>query len=95
MTDPKPDKPVIEYPCEWSYKVVGTNEDAVRAAVQTSLDTCLTPNSGDREFSLGMSRKSKGGKYLSLGLTITVLDEGERDGVFRTLKDHPDVLMVM
>jgi len=95
MTDAKPDKPLIEYPCEWGYKVIGTNEEAVRAAVQKSLDTCLTSNSGDREFSLGLSKESKGGKYLSLGLTITVLDEGERDGIFQTLKDHPDVLMVM
>jgi len=95
MTDPKQEKPTIEYPCEWSYKVIGTDEDAVRAAVQQSLDACLTPNSGDREFSLGMSRESKGGKYLSIGLTLTVLNEDERDGIFKTLKDHPDVLMVM
>ena len=95
MNDPRDDKPKIEYPCEWAYKVIGTGEEAVRAAVQASLDACLTPNSGDREFSLGLSRESKGGKYLSLGLTLTVLDEDERDGIFRALKEHPDVLMVI
>ena len=95
MTDSKPDKPTIEYPAPWGYKVIGTDESAVRAAVQECLDASLARDTGDREFELGLSRESKGGKYLSLSLNVVVVSEAERDGIFRALKDHPDVLMVM
>jgi len=95
MADPKQDRPLIEYPAPWSYKVIGTDEDAVRAAVRESLDAGLLPDTGDREFQLGLSRESRGGRYLSLHLSLTVLSEEERDGIFRALKAHPDVLLVM
>jgi putative lipoic acid-binding regulatory protein len=95
MTDPKPKKPVIEYPAPWGYKVIGTDESALRSAVQECLDASLVRDTGDREFELGLSRESKGGKYLSLSLNLTVVSEEERDGIFQALRNHADVLMVM
>ncbi|MBU1232371.1 MAG: DUF493 domain-containing protein, partial [Proteobacteria bacterium] len=36
---PKPfsckEKPDISYPCSWLYKVIGTDEDALRQVIQT------------------------------------------------------------
>jgi putative lipoic acid-binding regulatory protein len=95
VTDPKQEKPVIDYPTDWGYKIIGTDEEALRAAVQQCLDDSLVPETGDREFELGFSRQSRGGKYLSLSLNLSVVSEDERDGIFRALKSHPDVLMVM
>lgn len=95
MTDPKQDKPIIEYPVEWGYKVIGTDEDVVRDAVKECLDAALYRETGDREYELGLSRASKGGKYLSLSLTLVVMTEEERDGIFRAMTGHPDILMVM
>lgn len=95
MTDPKQDKPTIEYPAPWGYKIIGSDEQAMRTAVQECLDQSLVRETGDREFELGFSRESKGGKYLSLSLSLTVVSEEERDGIFTSLKKHPAVLMVM
>jgi putative lipoic acid-binding regulatory protein len=95
MSEANPEKPVVEYPCLWGYKVIGPQEDAMRTAVKECLDTCLHPNSGDREYELGLSRSSKGGKYVSLSLNLTVQDEAERDAIFAALTGRPEILMVI
>ena len=88
-------KPVVEYPCPWGYKVIGLDEDSMRGAVKQCLDTCLNQNSGDREFELGQSRTSKGGKYVSLSLNLRVQDEAERDAIFTALTSRPEIMMVI
>ena len=55
----------------------------------------MNPNTGDREFELGQSRTSKGGKYVSLSLNLTVQDEAERDAIFAALTSRPEILMVI
>ncbi|RKZ17391.1 DUF493 domain-containing protein [bacterium] len=94
MNDPAA-KPEISYPCPWTFKVVGTNEDDLRRAVKVMLEVCLDPGSGERDFELGLSRTSSGGKYLSLNLTLEVTSEEERDALYAGLKDCPEVLMVL
>jgi len=88
-------KPVVEYPCLWGYKVIGADEDTMREAVKQCLETCLNENSGDREFELGMSRSSAGGKYVSLSLNLTVQDETERDAIFAALTSRSEIRMVI
>ena len=95
MTDTENQKPVVEYPCPWGYKVIGAEEKTLREAVKKCLDTCLNPNTGDREFELGMSRSSKGGKYVSLSLNLTVQDETERDAIFAALTSRSEIMMVI
>jgi putative lipoic acid-binding regulatory protein len=95
MSDTNNQKPVVEYPCPWGYKVIGTDEDSMRGAVKQCLDTCLNQNSGDREFELGQSRSSKGGKYVSLSLNLTVQDEAERNAIFTALTSRPEIKMVI
>ena len=88
-------KPVVEYPCQWGYKVIGPDEETMRAAVKLCLDDCLNENSGEREFELGHSRTSISGKYVSLSLNLKVKDEAERDSVFAALTKRPEILMVI
>ena len=88
-------QPVVEYPCQWGYKVIGPDEDAMRSAVKLCLEHCLKENSGDREFELGQSRTSSGGKYVSLSLNLKVQDESERNAVFEALTKRPEILMVI
>lgn len=95
MTDLNSQKPVVEYPCPWGYKVIGPEEESMRAAVKECLNSCLNSNTGDREFELGQSRSSKGGKYVSLSLNLTVQDEAERDAIFAALTSRPEILMVI
>lgn len=95
MAGEKKERPVVEYPCPWGYKVIGPDEEAMRSAVKLCLDTCLNEHSGDREFELGQSRTSKGGNYISLSLNLTVKDEKERDAIFQALTGRPEILMVI
>lgn len=90
-----PDKPTISYPCPWTYKVVGADEDDVRRAVKVMLEVCLDRGGGERAFELGVSRTSSSGKYVSLNLTLEVANEDERDALYAGLKDCPEVLMVL
>lgn len=95
MPEMEKGKPVVEYPCLWGYKVIGPDEEAMRSAVKQCLDHCLNENSGDREFELGQSRTSSGGKYISLSLNLTVQDESERNAVFEALTQRPEIVMVI
>ena len=95
MSEADNSKPVVEYHCLWGYKIIGQEENLLRGAVKECLDTCLQPNSGHREFELGMSRSSKGGKYVSLSLNLTVQDEAERDAVFAALSSRAEIVIVI
>jgi putative lipoic acid-binding regulatory protein len=95
MTETNNQRPVVEYPCPWGYKVIGPEEKSLREAVKECLDTCLNSNTGDRDYELGLSRSSKGGKYVSLSLNLTVQDEAERDAIFTALKNRPEIVMVI
>ena len=88
-------KPAITYPCPWTYKVVGTDEDDLRRAVKVMLEVCLDTGSGERGFELGVSRTSSGGRYVSLKLTLEITSEQERNALYAGLKDCPEVKMVL
>jgi len=80
-------KPDIKYPCPWGYKVIGLDEQALRAAVHD----CLP----DIDPQLTVSRTSASGKYVSLNLTVTVTDETHRNAVFAALANHVDIRLVI
>ena len=94
MPDPH-QRPEITYPTPWSFKVIGSDEQDLRRAVKITLAVCLDQDSGDRAYELGLSRTSTQGSYVSLGLTLTVLSEAERDAVFTGLADCPEIRMVI
>ena len=89
------ERPDLVYPCPWTYKVVGDDEDDLRRAVKVMLAVCLDRVSGERPYELGLSRTSSGGKYVSLNLTLEVRSEEERDALHAGLKECPEVLMVL
>lgn len=78
---------VIIYPCQWSYRVIGRDREAVREAVETVL--------AGREFLLYYSKASTGGKFHSWHIDLVVVDETERNHLFCQLKGHPAVIMVI
>lgn len=80
-------KPEIKYPCNWSYKIIGTDIEQMIAAVEetiVSLNYDLTPSN--------ISRK---GRYFSLNVTVMVPSEIVRDEIFKTLSGHPAIKFVM
>ena len=80
-------KPEILYPCLWSYQVIGTDEQSLRAAV---LDVI-----GPAPHNWHPGRASTGGKYISLGLELRVEDDAERLAVFKRLSTHPSIRFVL
>ena len=80
-------RPEIDYPCTWPYQVIGTSEEAVRAAVADAV-----PN---RVYSLTLKNTSRTGKYSSLLLEITVDSEAQRLTIFHRIAEHPDVRVVI
>jgi len=82
-----PDRPEIEYPTRWTYKVIGEDESRLRAAIATIV--------GNREHGIDFSHASTQGKYVSLTLEVVVHDEDERNTIFGELGKHVDVKVVM
>ncbi len=88
---PKPfsckDKPSIHYPCSWIYKIIGTDEDELRRAIQTIV--------GDKQHLITRSHTSSGGKYRSLNIELIVDDDETRQKYYQHLKNHAAVKVVM
>lgn len=80
-------RPNIEYPCEWNYKIISQQaNDAVEAAEEAAKGF---------KFEITSSNISKKGKYISINLTVEVKNEEERNLVFGKLEANEKVVMVL
>jgi len=77
----------LVYPCEWQYKVIGSDKDQLHQAITHVIK--------DSSCSITPSNSSKAGKYHCLNLEITVRNEEERNLIYTSLKEHPDVKVVL
>lgn len=80
------EKVQIEYPTIWRYKVIGENAKKTREAIQ---------NITDRPCTITFSRMSSHGKYQSFNADIFVHSEEEREKIYKDLKAHKDIRMVL
>jgi uncharacterized protein len=81
------DRPAITYPCEWIYKIIGTDEVSMRLAV----DSIIQPET----FEIHGSHTSRTGKYISLEVRLVVFTEEERHRYFQGLGRHKDIRIVL
>ena len=93
-------KVVLEYPCNWCYKVIASEKAALEQAVRDVIDEREQKvNAKGRETSLGYkltpSNKSKSGKYTSMNLDMLVHNEDDRTFIFEALKKHEAIKMVL
>ena len=77
----------IDYPCEWTYTIIGLDEESLKVAVSEIIT--------DRKYSISFSKKSKKGKYTSLNIKTMVLDEAERNSIYRSLQAGPKIKIVI
>jgi putative lipoic acid-binding regulatory protein len=77
---------IIEYPCEWFYKVIGSDKESVHNAVAGIIQ--------DREYHIDDSNTSKTGKYQSFSVKVVVSDEAYRNNIYQALKVHDDIKFV-
>ena len=80
-------KVVLEYPCNWSYKLIATEVAALKKAISDVID--------ERSHDLTHSNSSKGGKYISMNLDMLVHNEDDRNFIFEALKKHQSIKMVL
>lgn len=80
-------KPDIEYPCEWSYRLIGMEEQLLREAAASA--------AAGKPCSIERSNSSAAGKYLSVNLSLTVSDEAERLGILARLKSCPAIKIIL
>lgn len=81
------EKPKIEYPCTWHYKVISDDKEATKASILEALGTI--------EFRLSESRQSRKGNFTSFSLSSEVTSDAERYRIFELLKGIPSVKMVL
>ena len=77
----------LEYPCSWSYKLIGHEKEAIQKAIH---DVII-----EREHTLEHSNNSKTGKYVSMNLDLVIQNEDERNFIFEALKKHQNIKMVL
>jgi len=77
----------LEYPCSWTYKLIGYEKEAIQKAIH---EVIL-----EREHNLTHSNKSKTGKYVSMNLDLLIQNEDERNFIYEALKAHQHIKMVL
>jgi len=87
MTFNEGKRPEIEYPCEWAYKIIGTNIEKILEAIENAVS--------DMKHEVTPSNISKKGKYFSLNLLVTVPNETVRDIVYKKLNSSDSIKIVI
>lgn len=88
ILNPNNDKrPEIEYPCEWSYRVIGNDVDKILKAIDEA--------SSGLEYDVIPSNISKNGNYFSLKFKVEVPSEVIRDLIYQKLDKNNDIRIVL
>lgn len=77
----------LSYPCKWEYRVIGTNEDELRSAINDVFH--------EHPVEIKISNTSKSGKYVSLAVETIVSNEMLRTDWFSQLKAHQNIKFVL
>jgi putative lipoic acid-binding regulatory protein len=80
-------KPVMEYPCSWIYKIIGCDKEALKAAVAQVMQ--------DQAYSAAISNSSAKGKYHCLNVHVLVPSEAVRLALYESLRSHPSIKLVL
>ena len=87
ILDSNSEKPNIDYPCHWNYKIIGTELEKMIRAVEEIVE--------GMEYNIASSNVSSKGKYFSLNLKVFVSSEAIRDIIFAKLESSEYIKMVL
>ena len=87
LYDLRNEKLELDYPCTWTYKVIGAGQEVLRLAIDEIVH--------DREFSLTLSNESRTGKYCCLNLQMTVDSDTSRRQIYDALRSHPLIRLIL
>lgn len=77
----------IAYPCQWQFKLIGMDQEAIHTTVIKTV--------AHRTFTITPSRTSSGGKFVSLNLVVLIQSEEERLGLYAQLKACDHILYIL
>ena len=87
IIDPNSNRPEIQYPTNWQYKVIGTNLDEMIAAVEKV--------AGNLKYEITPSNVSENSKYYSVNFSVFVISEAVRDMIYKKLTSSKYIKIVM
>jgi putative lipoic acid-binding regulatory protein len=87
LDDKTQNKPKIEYPTNWGFKLIGKDKESLLA--------CIKEVMGDKEHLCSVGNASRTGKFHSYNTSCVVKSQEERDRLFKYFQDHDDVKMVI
>ena len=87
LDDKTQQKPKIKYPCNWGFKIIGTNKEKLKA--------CIFDIMAHRDYTCRDGNISKNGKFVTVNANCEVCSQEERDELFKAFRDHCDVKMVI
>ena len=80
-------KPDIDYPCQWLFKVIGSDCLEIETAIKEVI--------GEASFKITASNASSSGKYRSINLEMEVTSEEHRLALYRNLGDCAAIKVVL
>ena len=80
-------RPLVEYPCEWSYRIIGNEISKMVEAVESAVE--------GMKYDLQASNISNKGNYFSISLKVFVNNEEERNLVYERIVSHENIKMVL
>jgi len=82
------ERPIIDYPCKWEFKVIGQELESILKTIDDLLADKF-------EYDLTPSNISQKGKYYSLNLKVLVNTEEERNMIYQHLLNNGNIKMVL
>lgn len=86
ILDSNSKKPNIIYPCDWNYKIIGTDVDEIIKVIEEA--------AAGMEYKILSSNVSVNGKYFSLNLTVNVPSEIVRNLIFEKIEANEFVKFI-
>jgi len=71
-------RPLIQYPCTWSYRIICTDETLLRSSIPAIVGAGV-------EHTVADVGASSSGRFQRLELRVEVRDQPHRDGIFQAL----------
>ncbi len=90
MSTPEPES-LIEYPCDFPIKVMGTSQQGFAQAV---MEVVLRHDPDFKPATMEM-RSSKNARYIGLTCTVRATSREQLDALYQELCDHPLVVMIL
>jgi putative lipoic acid-binding regulatory protein len=87
LNDKSQEKPKINYPCEWGFKIIGRDKNKLEKSVKDILS--------HKEYRCKVGNVSKNGKFYSFNAYCEVKNQEDRDNIFKAFKEHNDIKMVL